>query len=401
MLALLAAQPTRLEHAPRRRRRSTPAVAELARGFAAYRAGDYHAAVPSAARRRRRRICAARTGRCSCSAESEFYDGDYRGARDDFEKAGARARPPRADGAVPDRRLPLDGGRPRQGRRPATRAWPRPRRRAPATSRSRASASPSRPPSATTRRGAAQAVPRHRARLPGASAGRRGAAPDRRRHARAAADGAAAPPTPQTTPPTAPPAADLAPADRLKRAESLSKDRHWDEALAELGQAARDAAARSRRRARLPDRHDEVPHAPRLPDGGRAAAGRGRPPVGRQGGVGAVPRRARAVARRSRRRGDRRLPQGDRAVPALALRGRGAVPVGLARVQPRALPREPARRFRRRWTTSAAARSPTTPPGAWRSRTSCSATRRGRGRLRSLRAPAADGHRVRRDRRRA
>ena len=31
-----------------------------------------------------------------------------------------------------------------------------------------------------------------------------------------------------------PPASDLAPGDRLRRAESLSKDRHWDEALAEL-----------------------------------------------------------------------------------------------------------------------------------------------------------------------
>src|SRR5205814_8877695 len=41
-------------------------------------------------------------------------------------------------------------------------------------------------------------------------------------------------PVPPTTPPTTPGPADLAPADRLRRAESLSKDRHWDEALAEL-----------------------------------------------------------------------------------------------------------------------------------------------------------------------
>ena len=42
------------------------------------------------------------------------------------------------------------------------------------------------------------------------------------------------PPVPATTPPATPPPSDLAPGDRLRRAESLSKDRHWDEALAEL-----------------------------------------------------------------------------------------------------------------------------------------------------------------------
>src|SRR5262245_56613767 len=43
-----------------------------------------------------------------------------------------------------------------------------------------------------------------------------------------------APATPTPGTPATPPSADLPPADRLKRAESLSKDRHWDEALAEL-----------------------------------------------------------------------------------------------------------------------------------------------------------------------
>ena len=108
----------------------------------------------------------------------------------------------------------------------------------------------------------AQAVLGHRARLPGAPAGRRGAAPARRRHARDAATTPAPPRRRDAGGDAAAP--DLAPGDRLRRAESLAKDRHWDEALAELAKLPADAAARAGRRARLPDRHDEVPHAPRL-----------------------------------------------------------------------------------------------------------------------------------------
>ena len=53
------------------------------------------------------------------------------------------------------------------------------------------------------------------------------AAPDRRRRP-------PPPPTPAAPPPATPRPPMLAPADRLRRAESLTKDRHWDEALAEL-----------------------------------------------------------------------------------------------------------------------------------------------------------------------
>ena len=58
------------------------------------------------------------------------------------------------------------------------------------------------------------------------------------------------PPRPATKRrPPPPPAADgqLSVPDRLRRAESLTRDRHWDEALAELAALPADAAARGRR----------------------------------------------------------------------------------------------------------------------------------------------------------
>ena len=269
MLALLAAQPTASSKAATATP-SSPAVAELGRGFAAYRAGDYHGAVPIL-RAAATKDLRGKDWALFVLAESEFYDGNYRGARDNFEKlARGHGRPAQmapfriadclwmegdhakaatsyarlaktatartGDVALARFRVAEQSGRARQGSGAAS------------SSPSRAISRRTRCP---TRRCAGSARPRPRP-----------------------VDDATAPPTPQTTPPTAPPAADLAPADRLKRAESLSKDRHWDEALAELARLPADAGARSRRRARLPDRHDEVPHAPRLPDGGRAAAGR-------------------------------------------------------------------------------------------------------------------------------
>ena len=322
-LALLAAQPAHRERRPPRRRHR-PAVAELSRGYAAYRAGDYHEAATRAARRGRQGSAQRGLGAVPPRRERVLrrrLHGRARGVR------AARAREAAGRAQMAPFRIAdclwMEGDR---GRPPA-KAYARLVKTATARTGDAALARfrIAELTAARDRGRRPEAVPGHRPRLPGPPAGRRGAAPDRRA-APTPQTTAPPPPAPLTAPP-APPAGDLAPPDRLRRAESLTKDRHWDEALAELAEAAGGAAARARRRARLPDRDDEVPHAARLRRRRASCCWRGAAPVGRQGGVGAVPRRAGAVARRSRRRGDRRLPQGDRAVPALALGGRGAVPV--------------------------------------------------------------------------
>ena len=195
-----------------------------------------------------------------------------RGARA-LRAARARARwPARRDGAVPRRGLPLDGGgaRARGGRVRA------PRQEgvadAPGTRRSPASGSRRWPPRATPPR-RARSFSRSRATSPRTRSPTRRCAGSARRARRARRRRA---PPPATPPCPARPGRELPPADRLRRAESLTKDRHWDEALAELAQAPRDVAAGARGRARLPDRDDEVPHAARLRQGGRAAARRRR-----------------------------------------------------------------------------------------------------------------------------
>ena len=230
MLALLAAQPTASSKAATTTP-SSPAVAELGRGFAAYRAGDYHAAVPIL-RAAATKDLRGKDWALFVLAESEFYDGNYRGARDNFEKV--------AHGH----------GRPAQMApfRIADCLWMEGEHAKAATSYARLAKT------ATARTGDV-ALARFRV---AEQAAERDKEAGRRQFLAIARDfpahplsdealrriGAATPappsttpqppPTPQTTPPTAPPAADLAPADRLRRAESLSKDRHWDEALAEL-----------------------------------------------------------------------------------------------------------------------------------------------------------------------
>ena len=104
----------------------------------------------------------------------------------------------------------------------------------------------------------------------------------------AAPAGAPRRPPRATATPAATAARELAPGDRLRRAEALAKDRPLGRGDRRAGKAAAHAAARPGRRARLPDRDDEVPHAPRLPAGRRAAAGHR-----------AAPRRARRRRRRS------------------------------------------------------------------------------------------------------
>ena len=143
--------------------------------------------------------------------------------------------------------------------------------------------------------------------------------------------------------PKPPPAQDLSPADRLRRAESLSKDRHWTEVLAELGEAAGRVVAGAGGRTRLPDRHDEV----------RMRRDTHWPASCCCSAPSSSCRRTRRRQRSSTARGRcrerftattsyRGLPQGHRAVPESALGRRGAIPVGLARLQSRPLQGEPA-----------------------------------------------------------
>ena len=215
-----------------RRRRSQPGASP------SWRAGSRPTAPATTTPPRRRcaarsaRTCAARTGRCSCSPR----------ASSTTATTARRAKPSRRWRAAADARRrwrrsasPTACGWRAIGRRrpPATGGSPRRRRRAPVTPRWRASASPRWPPTEDRDAARAQflAIARDFPAHPLADEALRRL-------------GAGTPATPLTTPPHAagasdhaaatPPPSDLAPGDRLRRAESLSKDRHWDEALAEL-----------------------------------------------------------------------------------------------------------------------------------------------------------------------
>ena len=369
----LAAAPAGQQEQDTKARRTPGPVAELGRGFRAYRDGDYTAA----ARRwtaRRQGLRSRRLGAVSAGARASSTTATTGAARGHFERRRtARGRPAemapcriadclwmegdRAKAAAALRRL-VKTAAARTGDAALARF-----RLAEADGRARsrrARASSSWPSRATSRR----------TRWPTRRCGgmRRAAAP--------AATRATSPTDPAPTPDARAPAWPIcSPADRLRRAESLTKDRHWDEALAELAEAAGDAAPRARRRARLPDRDDEVPHAARLRGRGRAAAGARSPHLSGDKAASAQFHGARALSRVDR---DDEAIAGYRKViaqfPHSRFARRGAVPVGLARIQPRAFPREPARPGGDAGALRRAARSPTTPPGAWRSRTSCSAT---------------------------
>ena len=211
---------------------SSPAVAELGRGFAAYRAGEYH----SAAQLLRTAVGKDLRGKdwaLFVLAESEFYDGSYRAARDDFEKVA------RAKGGRPAQMAPF---------RIADCLWME-------GDRAKAAASYAKLAKTASARTGDVALARFRVAEQAADRNKDAARPQflaiaRDFPAHPLADEAlrrlgatptpatpgtpATPATPTPGTPATPPAADLAPADRLKRAESLSKDRHWDEALAEL-----------------------------------------------------------------------------------------------------------------------------------------------------------------------
>jgi soluble lytic murein transglycosylase len=200
------------------------AATQLGRGFAAYRAGDYHEAA--------RALRAALTDHVRSEdwaafllGESEFYDGDYRAARAAFEKAG-RAKSGRPAAMAPFRMadcLWMSGDR-----AAAAKAYERLLKKAtPATAdvallRFRiADELAARDPAGARKRmlAIAREFPAH----PLADEALR----------RAAEPGTGGAPAAPSAPPAAAEAA-LSPADRLRRAESLTKDRHWDEALAEL-----------------------------------------------------------------------------------------------------------------------------------------------------------------------
>jgi len=220
LLPLLVAQPASTSKAASP---PGPATSELGRGYAAYRAGDYHAAVP-ALRAAATKDLRSKDWALFILAESEFYEGDYRGARDNFEK------------------LAHGHGRPAQMApfRVADCLWME-------GDRAKAAASYAKLAKSATPRTGDVALARFRVAEQTAERDRAAArtqflAIARDFPAHPLADealrrlGAEAPtsPTTPTTPPTTPVAADLSPADRLRRADSLSKDRHWDEALAEL-----------------------------------------------------------------------------------------------------------------------------------------------------------------------
>jgi soluble lytic murein transglycosylase len=201
------------------------AVAHLNKGFAAYRAGDYH----GAAEQLRGAIGKGLRNEgwaLFLLGESEFYDGDYRAARGRFERLlrGHKGRP--ADMApfrIADCQW-MEGDRAaaatgygkllkKAGPRSGDVVLARFRIAEAAAARNPAAAKPQW--MALGREFPAHPLADEALRRIGA-----GAAP--------AAAPAATPQAPAT------PSADLPPADRLRRAESLSKDRHWDEALAEL-----------------------------------------------------------------------------------------------------------------------------------------------------------------------
>ena len=153
--------------------------------------GDYHGAVPLLCAPPPRKDLRGKDWALFVLAESEFYDGNYRGARDNFEKlAHGHGRPAQmAPFRIADC-LWMEGDHAKAATSYARLAKTATARTgdvalarfrvAEQVGRARQGSGP--PP-----------VSRHRARFPGAPAVRRGAAPDRRGHARAPVDDATGP----------------------------------------------------------------------------------------------------------------------------------------------------------------------------------------------------------------
>src|SRR3954471_22011182 len=201
-------------------------MSNLARGFAAYRAGEYHEATKALhgalGEKLRNEDWAA-----FLLGESEFYDGDYHAARAAFERA-AHARGGRPAAMAPFRIadcLWMEGER-----AAAAKAYAQLIKRATPTTadvalaRFRiAEAAVARDPAGDKKQllAIAREFPAHPL---GDEALRRAGMPV-----------TPAPAAGKETAPAVPAATDnLSVPDRLKRAESLTKDRHWDQALVEL-----------------------------------------------------------------------------------------------------------------------------------------------------------------------
>src|SRR5580692_10664634 len=226
MLALgLALVLTSVSSAPPAARPSR-AAAELGRGYAAYRAGAYHDAARALRAALDQQVLNAEWA-AFLLGESEFYDGDYRAAAQAFERAA------HAHGGKPAAMAPfriadclwMQGDRAAAAKAYAGLV----KKAAPTTgdvalARFRiAEAAVARDPAGAKKQflAIARDFPAHPL---GDEALRRTGAP-----------AAPAAPAPKETAPAAPTATDnLSVPDRLRRAESLTKDRHWDEALAEL-----------------------------------------------------------------------------------------------------------------------------------------------------------------------
>ena len=203
----------------------------LARGFAAYRAGEYHDAV-KALRAALGEKLRNEDWAAFLLGESEFYDGDYRAARAAFERAS------HAHGGRPGAMAPfriadclwMEGDR-----AAAAKAYAGLVKKATATTgdvvlaRFRiAEAAWAHDPAAGRKQllAIARDYPAHPL---GDEALRRAGAP-----AAPAVASKAVPPSKEAAPPGPAATDNLSVPDRLKRAESLTKDRHWDEALVEL-----------------------------------------------------------------------------------------------------------------------------------------------------------------------
>jgi soluble lytic murein transglycosylase len=227
-LALLLAAGVRAAPAtPSKAAAKTP-IAELARGYAAFRAGEYgeakHALSAAAGHGLRVDDWAV-----FFLAESEFYDGEYAAARARFERlAHGKGRPAELAPARVADCLWREGDHAK-----AARAYAAVLKAA------------GKHANAFVDVGVARFHLAELAAEHDPAAGRRqflALAKDLPAHPladealrRAAPPVAATPAAPQ-----APPADALAPEDRLRRAETLTRDRHWDEALAELGKLPTD-----------------------------------------------------------------------------------------------------------------------------------------------------------------
>ncbi len=193
---------------------TSAAIAELGHGFRAYRAGDYHAAIEALAPLVARGGLRNDDWALYLLAESEFYDGDYASAGKHFDRlASAKT-----------------AGRPRDIApwRGADCLWMSGDRAAAGTAYTKLlkhGSAPFQDQAIARFRLAELAAPRSPT-----DAAKQFLAINRNFPAHPLADEALK----RAAPPKAAAPPELAPEERIKRAEALSKDRHWNEALDDL-----------------------------------------------------------------------------------------------------------------------------------------------------------------------